>query len=87
MATVSLTSASHIVRAVDKAPSLTEAQRLWRNGVMLSIRIIPGLQSTGVADSRRFIYAPSKLNPDAPHLDGQQVPDRNARERCKGPII
>jgi len=35
------------------------------NGVMLSIRIIQGFIYWG-GGSRRFIYAPSKLNPDAP---------------------
>lgn len=67
MATVSLTSASNIVRAVDKAAGLTDAQRSWRTAslAMLSVRVIQGFIYWG-GGSRRFIYAPSKLNPDAP---------------------
>jgi thiosulfate dehydrogenase [quinone] large subunit len=67
MATLSLTSASNIVRAADKAAGLTEAQRLSRTAslAMLSVRVIQGFVYWG-GGSRRFIYAPSKLNPDAP---------------------
>jgi len=67
MATLSLTSASNIVRAVDKSAGLTDAQRSWRTAslAMLSIRVIQGFIYWG-GGSRRFIYAPSKLNPDVP---------------------
>ncbi|TYL89457.1 quinol oxidase [Bradyrhizobium rifense] len=67
MATLSLTSASNIARPVDKAAGLTDAQRSWRTAslAMMSIRVIQGFIYWG-GGSRRFIYAPSKLNPDAP---------------------
>jgi thiosulfate dehydrogenase (quinone) len=48
------------------APALTEGQRTWRLAALalLSIRIIQGFIYWG-GGSRRFIYDPSKLNPDA----------------------
>jgi thiosulfate dehydrogenase [quinone] large subunit len=48
-------------------PVLNEIQRTWRIAAlaMLSTRIIQGFIYWG-GGSRRFIYAPSKLNPDAP---------------------
>src|SRR5580698_9272886 len=48
-------------------PAITEAQRNWRIAAiaLLSIRIIQGFIYWG-GGSRRFIYAPSKLDPSAP---------------------
>jgi uncharacterized membrane protein YphA (DoxX/SURF4 family) len=48
------------------ATALTEGQRTWRLAALalLSIRIIQGFIYWG-GGSRRFIYDPSKLNPDA----------------------
>jgi thiosulfate dehydrogenase [quinone] large subunit len=67
MSTLSFTSASNIVRSTNNAFGLTEAQRIWRTAAiaLLSVRIIQGFIYWG-GGSRRFIYAPSKLNPDAP---------------------
>lgn len=67
MATLSLTSTPHVVQSVDTSVDLTEAQRAWRTAAlaMLSVRVIQGFIYWG-GGSRRFIYAPSKLNPDAP---------------------
>jgi uncharacterized membrane protein YphA (DoxX/SURF4 family) len=67
MSTLSFTSARSVVRSADNAVGLTEAQRMWRTAAlaMLSVRVIQGFIYWG-GGSRRFIYAPSKLNPDAP---------------------
>jgi thiosulfate dehydrogenase [quinone] large subunit len=67
MSTLSFTSASNVARSLNNAVGLTEAQRLWRTAALalLSVRIIQGFIYWG-GGSRRFIYAPSKLNPDAP---------------------
>jgi thiosulfate dehydrogenase (quinone) len=67
MATLSFTSAPPVVQSVDKSVVLTEAQRAWRTAAlaMLSVRVIQGFIYWG-GGSRRFIYAPAKLNPDAP---------------------
>jgi thiosulfate dehydrogenase (quinone) len=67
MATLSFTSASSIVRPAVKAAGLTDVQRSWRTAAlaMLPVRVIQGFIYWG-GGSRRFIYAPSKLNPDAP---------------------
>src|SRR6201996_1288208 len=67
MSTLSFTSAPNVVRSVSNAPGLDEGQRGWRTAAlaMLSGRIIQGFIYWG-GGSRRFIYAPSKLNPDAP---------------------
>src|SRR6201996_2985588 len=67
MSTLSFTSAPNVVRSVSNAPGLDEGQRGWRTAAlaMLSVRIIQGFIYWG-GGSRRFIYAPSKLNPDAP---------------------
>jgi thiosulfate dehydrogenase (quinone) len=67
MSTLSFTSAANVVRSAGDAVGLTEAQRVWRTAAlaMLSVRIIQGFIYWG-GGSRRFIYAPSKLNPDAP---------------------
>src|SRR6201981_89337 len=67
MSTLSFTSATKFVRSASNAVGLTEAQRMWRTAAlaMLSVRVIQGFIYWG-GGSRRFIYAPSKLNPDAP---------------------
>ena len=67
MSTLSFTSAPNVLRSTDNAVGLTDAQRLWRTAALalLAIRIIQGFIYWG-GGSRRFIYAPSKLNPDAP---------------------
>src|SRR5277367_4240101 len=51
----------------EQAPAISEAQRNWRIAgiALLSIRIIQGFIYWG-GGSRRFIYAPSKLDPNAP---------------------
>src|SRR6201995_5117352 len=56
-------SATAFGRVVEHAPTTTEAQRTWRNTAiaMLSTRIIQGFIYWG-GGSRRFIYAPSKLD-------------------------
>src|SRR6202008_2401584 len=57
---------ANVVRSAGNAVGLTEAQRTWRTAAlaMLSVRVIQGFIYWG-GGSRRFIYAPSKLNPDA----------------------
>src|SRR6201996_4378629 len=67
MSTLSFTSAPNVVRSAGNAVGVTEAQRMWRMSALslLSVRIIQGFIYWG-GGSRRFIYAPSKLNPDAP---------------------
>ncbi len=67
MSTLSFTSAPNVVRSAENAVGPTEAQRMWRTAAlaMLSVRVIQGFIYWG-GGSRRFIYAPSKLNPDAP---------------------
>lgn len=67
MSTLSFTSAPNVVRSADNAVGLTEGQRMWRTAAlaMLSVRVVQGFIYWG-GGSRRFIYAPSKLNPDAP---------------------
>jgi uncharacterized membrane protein YphA (DoxX/SURF4 family) len=67
MSTLSFTSAPNVVRSADNAVELTEGQRMWRTAAlaMLSVRVVQGFIYWG-GGSRRFIYAPSKLNPDAP---------------------
>jgi thiosulfate dehydrogenase (quinone) len=54
-------------RAARQVPIVTEAQRNWRIAAiaLLSIRFIQGFIYWG-GGSRRFIYAPSKLDPYAP---------------------
>jgi thiosulfate dehydrogenase [quinone] large subunit len=51
---------------VEQAPTVTEAQRNWRIAAvaLLSTRFIQGFIYWG-GGSRRFIYAPSKLDPNA----------------------
>ncbi len=60
-------SASIMGRAIASAPPMTEAQRNWRIAgiVLLSVHAIQGFVYWG-GGSRRFIYAPSKLDPHAP---------------------
>ena len=54
-------------RIAEQAPTTTEAQRNWRIAAiaLLSTRVIQGFIYWG-GGSRRFIYAPSKLDPSAP---------------------
>src|ERR1700737_5234407 len=58
--------ATTIDRIAEQAPTMTEAQRKWRMSsiALLSIRVIQGFIYWG-GGSRRFIYAPSKLDPSA----------------------
>src|ERR1700757_96578 len=67
MTTLSFTSAPSVARPADNAHAWTEGQRMWRTAAlaMLSVRVIQGFIYWG-GGSRRFIYAPGKLNPDAP---------------------
>src|ERR1700737_2528467 len=67
MSTLSFISASNVVGSAENAVGLTEAQRMWRTAALalLSVRVIQGFIYWG-GGSRRFIYAPEKLNPDAP---------------------
>ncbi len=67
MAVLSFTSASDVVRSTENAVGLSEARRMWRTAAlaMLSVRVVQGFIYWG-GGSRRFIYAPEKLNPDAP---------------------
>src|ERR1700688_2600135 len=67
MSILSFTSAPSVARSTDNARGLTEGQRMWRTAALalLSVRIIQGFIYWG-GGSRRFIYAPEKLNPDAP---------------------
>src|SRR6201994_259877 len=67
MSTLSFTSSHNLLRSAGNAVGLTESQRTWRTAALasLSIRLIQGFIYWG-GGSRRFIYAPSKLNPDAP---------------------
>jgi uncharacterized membrane protein YphA (DoxX/SURF4 family) len=53
---------------VERARAMTEAQRTWRIAAiaLLSTRIIQGFIYWG-GGSRRFIYAPSKLDPSGGH--------------------
>ena len=59
-------SAITITRTGEHAAAMTDAQRNWRIGAMamLSTRFIQGFIYWG-GGSRRFIYAPSKLDPSA----------------------
>jgi hypothetical protein len=59
------------VETIDTAPravaAATLAERHWRMAAiaLLSVRLIQGFIYWG-GGSRRFIYGPEKLNPDAP---------------------
>jgi thiosulfate dehydrogenase (quinone) len=59
--------ATALGRIGEPAPTMTEAQRNWRIAAiaLLSTRFIQGFIYWG-GGSRRFIYAPSKLDPSAP---------------------
>src|ERR1700704_1118397 len=72
--------ATTLGRIAEDAPAMTEAQRNWRIAAiaLLSTRVIQGFIYWG-GGSRRFIYAPSKLDPSAPGWMGEQVPDSDAR--------
>src|ERR1700756_1678846 len=67
MSTLSFTSVSSVMRSAHDAIGPTEAQRMWRTAALasLSVRVIQGFIYWG-GGSRRFIYAPSKLDPHAP---------------------
>jgi thiosulfate dehydrogenase (quinone) len=67
MSVVSTMSANTFARLAEHVPALTAGQRAWRTAAlaMLSVRVIQGFIYWG-GGSRRFIYGPSKLNPDAP---------------------
>ncbi|HEY2529875.1 MAG TPA: TQO small subunit DoxD [Xanthobacteraceae bacterium] len=67
MSTLSIKSATSFARVTDDFPVVNEGQYTWRIAAlaMLSTRIVQGFIYWG-GGSRRFIYAPSKLNPDAP---------------------
>lgn len=66
MSAASTMSATTFERFASHAPALTEAHRIWRVAglAFLSTRVIQGFIYWG-GGSRRFIYAPSKLDPDA----------------------
>src|SRR3979411_2727971 len=59
--------ATTLGRIAEDAPTMTETQRNWRIAAiaLLSTRLIQGFIYWG-GGSRRFIYAPSKLDPSAP---------------------
>jgi hypothetical protein len=68
MSTLSfIPAASSTARLSDDTAALTEGQRMWRTAAlaMLSTRVVQGFIYWG-GGSRRFIYAPSKLDPNAP---------------------
>jgi thiosulfate dehydrogenase [quinone] large subunit len=67
MSILSFAPAANTARLCDEASTRTEGQRAWRTAAlaMLSTRIIQGFIYWG-GGSRRFIYAPSKLDPNAP---------------------
>jgi uncharacterized membrane protein YphA (DoxX/SURF4 family) len=67
MSILSFAPAANTARLSDEASTRTEGQRAWRTAAlaMLSTRIIQGFIYWG-GGSRRFIYAPSKLDPNAP---------------------
>ncbi|WJR76271.1 TQO small subunit DoxD [Bradyrhizobium sp. NP1] len=67
MSILSFTSAPGVARLTGNAVGPTEAQRMWRTAALalLSVRVIQGFIYWG-GGSRRFIYSPEKLNPDAP---------------------
>src|SRR6201998_2684222 len=60
------THATILGRLAEQAPTMTETQRNWRIAAiaLLSTRFIQGFIYWG-GGSRRFIYAPSKLDPSA----------------------
>src|SRR5271167_1096129 len=60
-------SATTLMRGAAYAPPGTEGQRDWRTAAiaLLSVRVIQGFIYWG-GGSRRFIYAPSKLDPSQP---------------------
>jgi hypothetical protein len=59
--------ATTLDRLAEQAPTMTEAQRNWRIAAiaLLSTRFVQGFIYWG-GGSRRFIYAPLKLDPSAP---------------------
>src|ERR1700759_4462510 len=75
MSILTFISAPNAVRPAENAVGLTEAQRMWRTAAlaMLTVRVIQGFIYWG-GGSRRFIYAPSKLNPDASTWMANKLP-------------
>ena len=67
MSALPFTFAADAAHPARNAVGLAEAQRVWHTAALalLSVRAIQGFIYWG-GGSRRFIYAPSKLNPDAP---------------------
>src|SRR3981081_162622 len=67
--------ATTLGRIAQDAPTMSEAQRNWRIAAiaLLSTRFIQGFIYWG-GGSRRFIYAPSKLDPSAPSWVANNVP-------------
>jgi hypothetical protein len=63
MSDLSMRSENTFARLVGHAPALTGPEGIWRTTAlaMLSTRMIQGFVYWG-GGSRRFIYAPSKLN-------------------------
>jgi thiosulfate dehydrogenase (quinone) len=61
-------SATTFTRVAEHAQPMTDAQRTWRIAAiaLLSTRVIQGFIYWG-GGSRRFIYAPSKLDPSGAH--------------------
>ena len=81
-------SATTFGRIAERAPAMAEAQRDWRIAAiaLLSIRFIQGFIYWG-GGSRRFIYAPSKLDAGA-GITGWRTSSRpRCRARCSAPII
>src|SRR5580692_12357188 len=68
MSILSFAPAANTARLSDEASTKTEGQRAWRTAAlaMLSIRVVQGFIYWG-GGSRRFIYAPSKLDPSTPN--------------------
>src|SRR3984893_5288140 len=67
--------ATTLDRIAEQAPTMTEAQRNWRIAAiaLLSIRVIQGFIYWG-GGSRRFIYAPSQMDPRAHSLMAKKFP-------------
>src|SRR5581483_2930195 len=67
MSVLSFASSSTVAQSANDVVGLTRAQHKWRTAALatLSVRVIQGFIYWG-GGSRRFLYAPSKLNPDAP---------------------
>ena len=79
--------ATTLGRIAEDAPTMTEAQRNWRIAAiaLLSTRLIQGFIYWG-GGSRRFIYAPSKLDP-ARRAGWRTSSRQRCREPCSARII